>query len=606
MKRIQLFTLIILMIGTSALFMSNTQTTTLDDSAVRSNPVRDKYGDKLQAQYVRKNAHKDNENMQILADALKKMKEKDCTNPLSWYMQGAIHGAPTITGDDDKDYEIVNQFCDYEKAVTEIWHNCTHVYEPLGLTDKGARIHFYTWHKMYLNHFEKIIRHVSGKPEFTLPYWEYDNSDYQTLPDLFRDEKSSLYTSLRSSHMNEGKSISEFHFFDYEVQKKDNIYEVVPGKHSMQNTDFTDPHKAFEAHDFWTFTDFRSGGLEGVPHNWMHLYLGLDPESAQDPIGGNTSGGWGYMYQMYSSMDPIFWVHHANIDRLYEKWLISSMGTAITLDGRPSLAEFKQNKWYYRFYDVDVLTKKYGDPNKAQPKDFTFYNETIGLEGIFKMAYGVQDYAYDMFIEDGSYNNQYEVAVQKAIATGKWNSQNVTMHDHIAASSTTDRMIQADGNFSLHLAPRPLVLLSNIKRKKIDKQNWMLEIDIEFSEVPKGSFAVYVKDKKNDITHSKETLAGVMTFFGVGHSHGHGGSAMSDSGNAMDSGHRMGGGHRTDSQMQAGHAHKKHEMTFRFDIDDEIDFNNFSGMLDVRIDGLQGDNIVIDEIKLIQQVAIKN
>ena len=55
------------------------------------------------------------------------------------------------------------------------------------------------------------------------------------------------------------------------------------------------------------------GGIETQPHDWVHgLVGGSDPQNQQIPglmSDPDTAG-----------LDPIFWLHHANIDRLWEVW----------------------------------------------------------------------------------------------------------------------------------------------------------------------------------------------------------------------------------------------------------------------------------------------
>lgn len=57
--------------------------------------------------------------------------------------------------------------------------------------------------------------------------------------------------------------------------------------------------------------------LEGFPHNKVHNYIGgygSLPESAQQP------GPFGNMTNNLSPIDPIFFLHHANMDRLWDVW----------------------------------------------------------------------------------------------------------------------------------------------------------------------------------------------------------------------------------------------------------------------------------------------
>jgi tyrosinase len=82
------------------------------------------------------------------------------------------------------------------------------------------------------------------------------------------------------------------------------------------------PHKAMQAPSFTGVTEFgsaytdgqlihsngQSGLLEMQPHNLIHGYVG------------------GVMAQFFSPRDPIFWLHHANIDRLWAAWSASDPG----------------------------------------------------------------------------------------------------------------------------------------------------------------------------------------------------------------------------------------------------------------------------------------
>ena len=54
-------------------------------------------------------------------------------------------------------------------------------------------------------------------------------------------------------------------------------------------------------------SDGPNGQLESVPHNQVHGYVG------------------GFMGSFDTAgLDPIFWLHHANIDRIWQIWLYSA------------------------------------------------------------------------------------------------------------------------------------------------------------------------------------------------------------------------------------------------------------------------------------------
>ncbi len=52
--------------------------------------------------------------------------------------------------------------------------------------------------------------------------------------------------------------------------------------------------------------------LEGFPHNKVHNYIG--------GVGPLDPGPYGYMTNFLSLVDPIFFLHHANMDRLWDVW----------------------------------------------------------------------------------------------------------------------------------------------------------------------------------------------------------------------------------------------------------------------------------------------
>ena len=58
-------------------------------------------------------------------------------------------------------------------------------------------------------------------------------------------------------------------------------------------------------------TGFHTGGgdngeLENLPHNRVHVRIGGQNGFMSDPA--------------TAALDPIFWLHHCNIDRLWEVW----------------------------------------------------------------------------------------------------------------------------------------------------------------------------------------------------------------------------------------------------------------------------------------------
>jgi len=144
------------------------------------------------------------------------------------------------------------------------WNSCTH----------GSQF-FLAWHRMYLYFFERILRAKSGNPNLTLPYW-----NYQTNPVLHAAYRANtpgnVLFDTRAASINAGGS--------------------------LPNAPMVSIATALTAAVNINYFSFNSA-LEG-PHGALH-----------GTIGGNMSS------INRAALDPVFWLHHTNIDRLWEQWL---------------------------------------------------------------------------------------------------------------------------------------------------------------------------------------------------------------------------------------------------------------------------------------------
>lgn len=162
---------------------------------------------------------------------------------------------------------------------------------------------FAPWHRMYLYFFEKIVAKLSGNADFALPFWDWSRNP--SIPDLFFQPP--LADTTRTQKKGDTIDQSDYNAF---VSLK-----VV--------NDLTD------IADFGTFGGAarRAGPLEMTPHNFVHRWVGGNMTTAASPL------------------DPIFWLHHCNVDRLYAVWIRKHPGRLPTLGWEDQ--EFKD------FYDSD-------------------------------------------------------------------------------------------------------------------------------------------------------------------------------------------------------------------------------------------------------------
>lgn len=132
--------------------------------------------------------------------------------------------------------------------------------------------YFVAWHRGYIYFFEKQLRIISGDNALNLPYWDY--YQYAGMPAEFTDPASNnpLYMARANTNIYNALDLSPF----------------TAGVYNFQRGTFN----AFEPK------------LESGPHNPVHDLIG------------------GVMATMQSPLDPIFYLHHAMVDRLTHAWAL--------------------------------------------------------------------------------------------------------------------------------------------------------------------------------------------------------------------------------------------------------------------------------------------
>lgn len=183
-------------------------------------------------------------------------------DPRGWTYQANIHGF--VTG-----------------PAKPAWATCQH-----------GSFFFLSWHRMYLYYFERICRAASGNPNFVLPYWNYEPATQRLLPPAFRVTGSPLYDANRSAGINAGTAGIPAADADPSVALASPTF-IGTGPGGFGGGSIPAPQHFAGAY----------GQLESRPHNRVHNDIGGD---MGDP---NRAAG-----------DPIFWLHHANIDRLWSLW----------------------------------------------------------------------------------------------------------------------------------------------------------------------------------------------------------------------------------------------------------------------------------------------
>jgi len=189
-------------------------------------------------------------------------------DPRGWTYQAAIHGT-------------------YASPTQPAWNTCPH-----------HSYYFFTWHRAFLYYFERIVRAASGVPSFGLPYWNYSIEGQRQLPAPFRDSADALFLSGRT--LNGGAEI-DHNTVNY-------VGDFAPTLFSSTLSGTT-----------LVARGFGGASRPTISHFDAQVYGGTLEIHVHDLVHGAVGGAMGDVNQ--AAIDPIFWLHHANIDRLWNRWL---------------------------------------------------------------------------------------------------------------------------------------------------------------------------------------------------------------------------------------------------------------------------------------------
>jgi N-acetylneuraminic acid mutarotase len=164
-----------------------------------------------------------------------------------------------------------------------VWDGCqAHPADPSN-PEHYQQWFFLPWHRLMLYQFEGVIREVLHDEDFTLPYWNpvTGNPEDFIVPAVFRQPGTPLYNGTRWFWVNGGERI-------------DNLYRDWICLDALNEKFYIDAPQGSLGFN---------PRLDQNPHFFTHLGLGGDMAEF------STVGG-----------DPMFYLHHSNIDRLWESW----------------------------------------------------------------------------------------------------------------------------------------------------------------------------------------------------------------------------------------------------------------------------------------------
>ncbi|KAG6544136.1 hypothetical protein Mapa_014448 [Marchantia paleacea] len=228
---------------------------------------------------------------------------------------------------------------------------------------------FLPWHRMLIYFHERILGSLINDPEFTLPFWNWDNQLDEgagQMPQIFLPYNPPN-PAINNSFLHEGAVRNPNHLPPKVLPLNFKISDESTGKTSTPE-EIKDANlclvwnmvynkvsaQEYLGGKYNTSANFASvgaptvgepGGSENL-HDTAHEWVGMlnnDNYPDNEDMGVFT----------YSGRDPLFYSHHTNIDRLWDVW--QTLPDEVTEDGTRTRKEFD---------DVDFLET-----------EFTFFDE---------------------------------------------------------------------------------------------------------------------------------------------------------------------------------------------------------------------------------------
>lgn len=306
----------------------------------------------------------------VYATAVGKMKDpaiNKVPRPESWTFQSFIHGVPKNPNDPVNSPGLFHGSAaltarinliygnpaantpqaTWKKAAQAVWGTCPH-----------GSPWFVAWHRWYLLYFEKFIRSVSGRNDFVLPYWNYASNQGASLrlPALFQNTASPLFESVRgagfANPQGSGPQTTPMNSNGYLPYPQTDYGPAIQATNLFQSDGPSNP---------LPFSQLgHSGRVEEQPHDNVHVNIG------------------GLMSNVpVAAGDPIFFVHHCQIDRLWASWQAKAGSTFNwgTIPNQPSKTTWGSRS--FTFADVNGALVNVTAAGELNTKDLGYVYDAV-------------------------------------------------------------------------------------------------------------------------------------------------------------------------------------------------------------------------------------
>ena len=156
---------------------------------------------------------------------------------------------------------------------------------------------FLPWHRWYILAYENAIRSLRGFECLTLPYWDWErDAQSREMSSVLRAETFGAYHSPSETCVSDGIGAG---WSDHNIENVGCLNRNFGGFGSRGFTGSLSMRELITSNpSYETWRPTFEGNPHAAPHNW---------------VGGDMSSA-------FSPADPLFWLHHANVDRMWGIW----------------------------------------------------------------------------------------------------------------------------------------------------------------------------------------------------------------------------------------------------------------------------------------------
>ena len=312
--------------------------------------------------------HADVFNMFLLA--LQGMQNVTENDDLSYFQVSGIHGYPFVPWQEDPGFVPANRnrgYCTHSSAIFTTWHRPYLLLLEQLLCDQARTI---------AEQFQgdDAARYQAAAEEVRLPYWDWSSRSTQSrIPASVK--QSSISVNTPNGEANIPNPLFSYRFLSPQPQDSGLGTQTVRGSSDDQLFGSFDSRRQATLN---LFTDSAynqfSSDVENI-HNTVHVQ-----------IGGNM------VFVPRSAFDPIFYLHHANVDRLTAMYQAIRPGVSLTPQRRsPTFALGGAGP-------DDLSTPLY--PFRHPDRNLWTSNDVSSAESIFAYGYSYPEVPQGLSTQD--------------------------------------------------------------------------------------------------------------------------------------------------------------------------------------------------------------